>query len=326
MPATQAIVICTRNRPRDLRRTLRSVAVALSPAEARDLVLMVVDGSDEAERSATRALVAGFGATEARFLAYPGRPSLTRQRNYALDRLPPAIEVVHFIDDDVTVEPGYFRSLASVLRAHDDVLGAGGLVLGGDGASLRRPPTRLRRLFLLDAARPGRVLPSGHATSPNETPPAPQGPRRLRFCQWLSGCSASYARAAFALERFDERLEGSALFEDRDFSYRLSQRTHRGHPVRLVVEPAARLRHHVSPTDRRAVPRYTREHVAHHVWFVQKNVRHPLRLLAFGWALLGRVLALSVSDAPDARLRRRALLHGLADVVRRRHPLLQGSA
>jgi hypothetical protein len=78
--------------------------------------------------------------------------------------LPRSVDIVHFIDDDVTLQPGYFDRLAEALRRHSRLDGVGGLITTPNG-SCPRPPVRYRhRLFLLRTDQPSRVL-----SSPNHT-------------------------------------------------------------------------------------------------------------------------------------------------------------
>ncbi len=330
----QAIVICTRNRTDDLRATLESVAVCLreeiSHGQPASLVLVVDASEGEAVRCRHRALCENLGAQAVvRYRVYRGRASLPRQRNYAVEQLPPSVEAVHFIDDDVTVEAGYFQRLARVLAEHPDVGGVGGLVLPPDKTSPcpRAPTVRawMRRLFLIRSKVPGRILPSGCSSSVQLPASCRAGSGRAEppgLCptEWLSGCSATYRRAVLERFRFDDRLEGSAPFEDWDFSYRV------GAAWRLVVEPRARLVHRVSPVSRLRAAAYAREYTVHHHWFVTKNIRHPLRKPAFWWATLGRLLAAAFSAKPYGGAVLKGRLSGAKAVLQRTHPLLKAPA
>lgn len=308
---SEAIIICTRNRPEDLNETLRSIS---AHALSDDLLLSVVDASDEAERAHTRRVVEGFGALPSMYRSYTDVPSLTRQRNAALDHLPPSIEIVHFVDDDVTVHPGYFDALSDVLRTHPDVGGVGGMVVEPSDEKASRRVEKLKQLFFLSHAEAGRVLPSGCTTSAQH--PSPATPAELRNTEWLSGCSSSYRRVLLEQHRFDETLTGYSMLEDLDLSYRIHQKS------RLVVQPKARLIHRRSTRNRFDTERYNHALTVHRRWFIEKHFDDLESRLAYWWSLVGRLLAITASSTAHRTAALRGLLHGLRTVLTRNHPLL----
>ncbi|WP_423818444.1 glycosyltransferase family A protein [Salinibacter ruber] len=139
--ASEAVVICTRNRPVDLARTLKSVA---EQCRAHDRPVVVVDGSDRDDAERTAGVVQSWGDEELPFSyhRHSGRPAGTRQRNVGVDLLPETVRIVHFIDDDVTVHPGYFEALSAVLRTEPNV--------GGWEESSLSPPKALPRPVVSD--------------------------------------------------------------------------------------------------------------------------------------------------------------------------------
>ena len=302
-----AVLVCTRNRPDDLARSLASIAAQEGPSER---LVLVVDASsvDVRVRNAETARTTG-----ARHLVYPGRPSLTRQRNFGVDTLPENVELVHFLDDDVELQPGYFQHLNAVF-ATPSTGGAGGRVVEPGRSEVGRPVgSAVQRLFLLGSRVPGRVLCSGATTAAQGRPLT-----QRTHVAWLGGCSC-YRRALLERHRFDETLEGYALDEDLDLSYRVGQE------AALVVDPSAVLIHHASPQNRADVRRFARDTLVHRYWFLEKNLHHPLRKLAFWWSVLGRVLAAAASRHPDARAVLRGRLEGTWAVWHRAHPLLQAT-
>lgn len=307
----QAVVICTCDRPRDLHRTLASIA---DQENAAELLVVVVDASEPSKQRENQDAATSFPTLDVRHMAYTGQPAGTRQRNFGIEHLPPSVEFVHFIDDDVTVLPGYFRRLADVLRTHPEIGGVGGRILEPNRPEPSSRPPWLKRLFLLTSDVPGRVLPSGHTSSAQFCPPF----SHLLPTQWLSTCASTYRRAVFAQYRFDPAVEGpSPRLEDLDFSYRIS----RCWP--LFVDSEARLIHHRSPLHRHNAERTACESVVRRYWFIEKNIAHPLRKAAFWWAFAGQVLAASTSDKPKAHAWRRGLLRGACTLLTRSHPLLQ---
>ena len=310
-PASEAVVICTRNRPDVLRETLRSV---FSQSGAAERPVLVVDGSDRTEATHTARVVQSQSdrGLPVWYHRYSGVPAGTRQRNAGVDLLPDSVEVVHFIDDDVTLRPGYFDALCEVLNQKRHLLGVEGVIAESEGAPSRSRVRWAHRLFLLRVDQPSRVLPSGHTT-----PAWPTGESDMQPAAWLSTCASSYRASVFDTHRFDPAVEGpSPRLEDLDFSVRVA----RDGP--LAVVPEARCLHRVSGRNRRGTAATTRERLVRRYWFVRKNMDRPLNRLAFWWSTLGQLIALVTSSDPDSRAALRGHVRGLRQAWTRAHPLL----
>ncbi|WP_263784932.1 glycosyltransferase family 2 protein [Salinibacter grassmerensis] len=309
--ASEAVVLCTRNRPEALARTLGSVA---EQRRAHDRPVVVVDGSepDEARRTA-HVVRHGFGRELPFYYhRYTEAPAGARQRNAGVDLLPATIRAVHFIDDDVTLRPGYFEGLCEVLNQRRHLLGVGGIIAEAEDTSPRPRVTWKHRLFLLRTNHPSRVLPSGQTT-----PAWPTGKKDVQPAAWLSTCASSYRAEVFDRHRFDPAVEGpSPRLEDLDFSVRVA----RDGP--LAVVPEARCVHRVSDRNRRDTADTTRERLVRRYWFVQKNMDQPLNRLAFWWSVLGQLIALVTSSRPDSRAALQGHVRGLRQAWTRAHPLL----
>lgn len=310
--AYEAVVICTRNRPGALEQTLQSVA---SQSSADKRPVLVIDGSDreDAERTAEVIQSRRDEAVPVHYLRYSGTPAGTRQRNTGVDLLPESIDVVHFIDDDVTLQAGYFDALREALDRHPHLLGVGGIITESEDSSPRPPVSWGHRLFLLRTDHPSRVLPSGQTT-----PAWPTGEGDIQPAEWLSTCASSYRRRVFRRHRFDPNATGpSPRLEDLDFSFRVAQEGP------LAVVPDAECVHHVSTRNRRSIPATAEERIARRYWFVEKNMDRPMNRLAFWWSVLGQLVALVSSSNPDSPAALRGLLRGIRQVWTRDHPLLR---
>ncbi|MDQ3714847.1 MAG: glycosyltransferase [Actinomycetota bacterium] len=236
-----SVIVCTRDRPEQLRRALAAVK-ALRPAP--DQVLVVDNASAS---SATREVVDSY--PEVGYVHEP-RPGLSVARNRGLRET--SGEVVAFTDDDAEVRPNW---LAGLLAGFDapEVMAVTGLVLpaaldtegqllfenhlGGFGQGYRRQ--------LFDSA-------------------FYRGMRRYGVPVWRIGAGASMAvrRQAFDLVGgFDERLGAGAAgcSEDSEFWYRLlAQGWH------CRYEPAAVAVHH-HRADRHEVRRQAQAYLRGHV-------------------------------------------------------------
>ena len=307
----EAVVICTRNRPTELARTLESVA---EQSGAAHRLVIVVDGSDCDDAERTTEVVQKCRGKELpfRYHRYSRPPAGTRQRNAGVDLLPESVDVVHFIDDDVTLQAGYFDALHEALNRHPHLLGVGGIITESEGSSPRPPVHWGHRLFFLRTDRPSCLLPSGQTT-----PAWPIGEGDLQPAQWLSTCASSYRRRVFRTHRFDPEATGpSPRLEDLDFSFRVAQ------DGGLAVIPEAECVHHVSPRNRRSSAATTREQIARRYWFIEKNLDHPSNRLAFWWSVVGQFVALVLSSDTDSGAALRGLLRGIRQVWTRDHPLL----
>jgi len=309
---SEAVVICTRNRPGELRQTLESVA---EQSGAEERLVLVVDGSDADEADAVARVVSAWtDDLPFHYVRFSGAPAGTRQRNAGVDHLSRSVAIVHFIDDDVTLRPDYFRVLSTALSQRPHLLGVGGVILDPSASSPTPPEiTALHQLFLLRTDAPSRVLPSGQTT-----PAWPAHGRALQPAEWLSTCASSYRRDVFERHRFDPAVEGpSPRLEDLDFSYRVA----REGPLSVV--PKARCVHRFSSANRRELRDSSLERVVRRYWFVEKNLGSASHRLAFWWSMLGKLLILLVSSHPDRDEALRGFLRGVRTVWRRDHPLLR---
>ena len=253
---SDALVICTRNRIDDIKRCLVSLeAVSYLPSR-----ILVVDSSDGPETE-------GYCAQSNLPITYIRAPrGLTIQRNIALSEI--YEDIVHFIDDDVEVEPDYFRALNQALHNSPHAAGAGGAMARPDAAAVpdtaaghgTNTPGLIPRLMLKSGQHPGRVLRSGYNTGCFDSPDAID-------VEWLPGCSMSFRMSAIRGLTFDERRTGYALGEDVDFGLKASERGP------LLHTPAARLVHHVSPANRADFPNMARASV-HNRWALATDFPH----------------------------------------------------
>jgi GT2 family glycosyltransferase len=261
-------VICTRNRPGDLGQALRQVR-----AIDDNIEVLVADASDEPSRSGVADLVSATPAC----ILLDCRPGLARQRNQSLAWVRehrPEVTVVHFIDDDTEVLPGYFRQISAAFDSDPELAGVGGVVLDQP----RPRHERIKRWFFLYGPEPGIVLPSGRTTIGHYEGDEATAP------EWLPGCAMSYRLPLVGDTEFDDRLEGYSYGEDMYFSYALSARH------RLAIAPQAQVVHRLSPQNRLSRTRLARDRVALLHRFVRENDDRGMRVSAFWWSVLGDIV------------------------------------
>lgn len=270
---TCTIIICTKDRERDLQRCLDSIAKQIRPPEE----LVVVDsGADETPKR-----VETFRATFNGVVCYlHTEPGLTLQRNAGIRHA--TGDIVHLIDDDTVLEPDYIK----VIQETYDAPETRDAVAVAPRVATPRTPGRLntlyRRFFLLARQNgTGRILPSGFGSYTWYARCTDLHPVEV-----ISGCCQSYRRHVFDHLRYDEFFQGYGYMEDVDFSYRV------GRLGRMVCNPAARMAHLETPNTRTPQRRLVKMQVVNHFYVFKKNLPHDLfHWACFWWSDLGVCLA-----------------------------------
>jgi succinoglycan biosynthesis protein ExoM len=157
-----AIVICAFRREALLRRALASLAAA-RPVDGFTFSVVVVDNSDEGSAGAT---IASFRASSpfeiVGVAAHPANIAVARNAGVAAADT----ELVAFVDDDQTLEPGWFEGVALAARTlpHDVLFGP----IEPEFEAPERATPATRRLFSRRLDAPiGREL---VAMGPRKTP------------------------------------------------------------------------------------------------------------------------------------------------------------
>ncbi len=279
-----AVVICTRNRPDDLRRALTSIAWQTAKWEE----LLIVDDSDAHRRHDTSAACVMAGV-DARLLT-KDEPGLTASRNLAIDHIDS--DIVLFLDDDVVLRPDYLEHMVGAFAADDDLAGAGGTI--DDDHDYELP--WLRGLLMLPGRTTGRVYPSGWSS---------QSPRGVdRPVEHLIGCNMAFRTSVLRANRFDVSFGGYGLGEDLELTHRLHLA---GRRLRSVG--AARLWHLTG------LPNHDR------AWGYRETVIRPIvagrRFNRAAFAL--SALCFVAVNSRRNRARAAGNLAGIRDVLRGRH-------
>ena len=117
-----SVVVCTRDRPEDLRRCLMSLTVQDHP----DFAVLVIDNAPAS--SCTRHVVESFAnRMEINYVAEP-LPGLSRARNAALNS-DLAGDMVAWLDDDEVADPLWLTELARAFYEHPEIVAASGVVV-----------------------------------------------------------------------------------------------------------------------------------------------------------------------------------------------------
>lgn len=275
-------------RPQPLLKLLESVEKqSLYPNE-----ILIVDGSKD-EETESKLQKNSFENLKYFKVAEKDR-GLTRQRNFGIAKVGDEIEIICFLDDDTVLTKTYFEALLKTYKVFPEALGVGGYiinevewqknnlsdlseaVLSGRAQSrlnefsydgwTRKDGSRfvLRKKLGLDAHKPPAHFPDfGHGRSVSFLPPS----GKIYEVEQFMGGVASYKRKILETEKFSEYFEGYGLYEDADFTLRLSN------IGKLYVNTAAQLYHYHEAAGRPDYYKYGKMVVrnGYYVW----RVKHP---------------------------------------------------
>lgn len=264
------VLIPTRNRPDSLQSLLLSLG---SMADEFSRVI-VIDSSNKDFSSRVSAVVEKCESLRGKIsFVHSEVPSLTFQKNLGL-RFCGANEIVQILDDDVVPPKGYLTSMKeSLLRL--GLVGVSGVTQ--EMVPLSRGQKIFGTMFGLIAAEPGGVSMGGIGS-----PVYPNGESlELVTSSWLIGCSMwDLSKTGGSL--YHPEFVGSALFEDVEYSLRLSK-------VGALAVDSTKVLIHQSAPDERPDPftfwyRFSRNR------FEVIKIRSKLPRTVLAWSTVGLFL------------------------------------
>ncbi len=292
-----SLIICTYMRPNALCRLLDSVGQqSLYPNE-----ILIIDGSTNRE-TGQELQQKSYKNLHYHLVSDKDR-GLTRQRNYGIGKVNKNAEVVCFLDDDTVLEPDYFKELIGSYKVYPDAMGVGGYInnevtwkkmlpqeslfitaFAYDGW-VRKDGSRfvLRKKLGLDSKLPPAWFPEfGHGRSVSFLPPS----GKTYQVQQLMGGVSSFKKEVFVGLKFSNYFEGYGLYEDADFTLRVSKKGN------LYVNTAAQLAHLHEEGGRPDSYRYGKM-VVRNGWYVWR-VAYPAPSLKakLKWHSIGFLLTL----------------------------------
>ena len=207
---------------------------------------------------------------------------LTKQRNYGINLVSEASEIICFLDDDIILTSGYFENVLNTYKLKKEALAVGGYILNNvnwEEASdkksnnkfhfdgwMRNEPSRfkLRRKFgLLPDKLPGFLPTFAHGRSIGFLPPS----GKIHEVEQIMGGASSYKKEIFEQISFSTYFEGYGLYEDTDFSLRLSKLG------KLYINTSAKLYHYHDDSGRPNKYKYGKM-VVRNGWYVWR-VKYP---------------------------------------------------
>lgn len=282
------LIVCTYKRANPLLKLLKSVAHQTRYPDE----ILIIDGSPDEETE--KILAANKFEKLHYYKVPPEHRGLTKQRNFGINKVVENSQVICFLDDDTILEENYFEELISIYAVHPEALGVGGYITNEvnwsevpenykpannefcyDGWK-RKESSRfiLRKKMGLDSNVPPGFSPEfSHGRSVSFLPPS----GKVYPAEQLMGGVSSFKKEIFQKIRFSDYFVGYGLYEDADFSLRLSK------IGKLYINTKARLSHHHHVSGRPNQYQYGKM-VVRNGWYVWRIANPKPDLLArFKW-------------------------------------------
>ncbi|ENA1763709.1 glycosyltransferase family 2 protein [Flavobacterium psychrophilum] len=280
------LIVCTYMRPAPLLQLLQSVrAQSLYPDE-----ILIVDGSKN--HDTRKMLQENLFSNLHYFLVDDKDRGLTKQRNFGITKVNNASDVVCFLDDDTVLTANYFEEIMQTYALYPKALGVGGYIVNEskftfvgqnytpnlkefyyDGWKIK-DGTRfiLRKLLKLDSDQPpGYSSNYSHGRSVGFLPPS----GKIYPVEQLMGGVSSFRKIVFETLQFSTYFEGYGLYEDADFTIRVSK------TGPLYLNTAAKLNHYHNEAGRPNKYTYGKM-VVRNGWYVWR-VKNPNPTFIHQW-------------------------------------------
>jgi glycosyltransferase involved in cell wall biosynthesis len=240
-----SIIICTKNRAKDLDTTLKSVFNQFNLPDS----VIIVDDSHNFECSSILKKYESLSSVHCIYVhSHPANSGLPAARNCGIKKIPETTDIVLFLDDDVTLERNYLQSIGEIFDQLPEISGVSGgikngyytkpwyikIILGMIGWII---PTLVQATF---------YYPTVSRTADAMSPLFLKKNKDSVHAQWLSGCNMAYRSKIFWDGNiFDEQLVGYSLGEDMIFSHLLYKKGHQ-----FAFSYKAQLTHRISQENR----------------------------------------------------------------------------
>lgn len=221
-------------RARPLLNLLNSVLIqSVYPDE-----IIIVDGSTN---DATQEILENNQFENLNYYKVDGaNRGLTKQRNFGIEKVNSSMDIVCFLDDDIVLQSDYFENLIATYSLFPDALGAGGTIVNESSWEFagenytpkitefyydgwkKKDGSRfvIRKKFGLDSDRlPGFMPDFSHGRSLGFIPPTD----KIYKVEQLMGGVSSFKKSIFSTFKFSTYFEGYGLYEDADFTLRVSK-------------------------------------------------------------------------------------------------------
>jgi glycosyltransferase involved in cell wall biosynthesis len=259
-----AYIIPTKDRPKDLRRLLNSLAMQTRPIDQ----IIVVDGSD----NEISQVIGEYKQLKIDYVR-TRPPGLTRQRNAGIRALRPEITLAGYLDDDLVLEGEATEKMLEFWNNASAEVG------GASFNVVNNIPNRLNwftKLFGMNQGRQGVILTSGFCTVLYPV----NGDTRV---EWLCGGATVWKKEVVDEFKYDEWFLGCSYYEDLDYSFRVNQK------YVLMVSANAKVRHLTVPIEGEKAYHLAKANLINRFYLIKKYPYYSS--FAFYWATLGQLLA-----------------------------------
>lgn len=270
MSVRLGFIVPTKDRPKELNRLLKS----MYEQDFLPETIIIVDGSAE---QVENGLIRDSRVQIIYTRVFP--PSLTAQRNRGIAAIPDGLTHVGFLDDDIVLLPGCLKEIVSYLDNPELNLGGASFNIVEDH---NVSAIWLLRFLGLFPKRPGTVS-RGGSVQANVNIHANMN------SQFLCGGATVWRSEVLKTFKFDEFFKGYALWEDVDFSYRVSKKW----PL-MVIKNAKVLHLHIGAVNPAAARYYGDVEVVDRFYFCKKHAPATGKLAA-AWATFGTIFRNLVS-------------------------------
>jgi glycosyltransferase involved in cell wall biosynthesis len=268
-----SVVCCTRDRPAELARLIRSILAARRFERPIALELLVIDDgnlSDQIRQSlADQVRSAGIDWV---YFNKSARAGLLRSRIEAVGLA--RHDWLLFFDDDVEIERDYLARFCQLAGEAPDVAGLGGVDIltraVPAGRLLWRIAAGFEPLFL------GQLSFSGFPAHMDRARRAKQPFLSRR----LYGCNMGFRRSALAGLRPLPGFEGYSLYEDAYLSFEAARHG------RLLIDSGLQVRHHHSPSARDSSRDVGRMSVLNHLQLMRLYGGSRWRVLGVAYSVM----------------------------------------
>jgi glycosyltransferase involved in cell wall biosynthesis len=283
-----SLIICTYNRRKAIDVLMSSIVTqSVYPNQ-----IIIVDGSLNQETK-TYFETTNFKNLDY-FLVDDTNRGLTKQRNFGISKVNETAEIVCFLDDDTLLDVTYFSEIINTYVQFPDAFGVGGYITNEvkwekntvdykennkffsyDGFH-RTEDKRFvfRKIIGLDSdVLPGFSPKFSHGRSISYLPPS----GKIYKVEQLMGGVSSFKKEVLNLHKFSTYFEGYGLYEDAEFTIRISKFG------QLYLNTNAKLEHHHDASGRPNKFSYGKM-VVRNGWYVwhTKNP-NPKLIHSFKW-------------------------------------------